>query len=128
MSTWGRRARQFGRRGRQAAGRAGRNVQRLASQAPEKARKAGACLASKVVGIQHSAGLDRKLMVRSAVLTIGGREGTEPSPAWLQGYAAVVTAALPELQPAPAPSGPERPSWPHGPAMWPEPDDPEPGA
>ena len=163
MTPWGRRARQFGRRGRAAAGRAGRNVQRLASQAPEKARKAGQLLASKVIGIQRSAGMEdtwkgRRLMQRSAESVAGPHAGPEPSAVWQQGYAEVATAALSShppyrnaisrtlaaaaarvpaapgaepghaAEPGEEPRGPERPSWPSGPAMGPEPEDPEPGS
>jgi hypothetical protein len=99
MTPWGRRARQFGRRGWSAAGRAGRNVQRLASQAPEKARKAGQLLASKVIGIQQSAGMEdtwkgRRLMQRSAESVAGQHDGHEPSADWQRGYAEVAAATL----------------------------------
>src|SRR5450755_2465438 len=110
MTPWSRRARQYGRRGWSAARKAGRNIQRLASQAPDKARKAGQLLASKVIGIQRSAGMEdtqkgRRLMQRSAgsVAAQRGREpgsvtaqrkGPEPSADWQQGYADVAKAAL----------------------------------
>jgi hypothetical protein len=128
--TWRSGARRGGRRAWEFTRSSGAWVQRVVSQKAADARQAGAQLARRVIGIQQSATLDRKLMLRSAELTLGDREGTEPNPAWQQGYASVAVPALRELQASQAgqePRGPERPSWPSGPAIGPEPEDPEAG-
>jgi len=152
--TWGRRVRHYGRRAR----RAGQRLQRVVSQAPEAARKAGRALARHVVSIQRSAGLDsrwrtRRLMERSLWSVVGDRKGLEPSGDWQQGYAEQAVEMIPALQlspqgspppePDPAwfdgpeppwldgpqpPEPPSRPMWPHRPAAGPEPEDPEAGS
>jgi hypothetical protein len=142
-STWGRRARQFGRRARQA----GQHMQRVASQAPEAARKAGRALARHVVSIQRSAGLETsrggpKLMMRSYESAVGVHQGAGPSPHWQHGYAEQATEMIPALRVArdealaqeaarfdvrpPEPPA-ARPTWPFGPAG-PQPEDPEAGS
>jgi hypothetical protein len=146
----GRRARQFGRRARLAAWRRARqaqqHMQRVASQAPEAARKAGRALARHVISVQRSAGLDRKpktarLMEQSYALTVGEHKGAEPSPDWVAGYAEQAAAMIPAVQAAQErdawsavqpPELPEppaaRPTWPFGPSSGPEPDEPEAGS
>jgi hypothetical protein len=146
---WGRRARQFSRRARQAGEsmrrKTGQHLQRVASQAPEAARKAGRTLARHVISVQRSAGLDRKpktarLMEQSYALTVGEHKGAEPSPDWVAGYAEQAAAMIPAVQAAQereaaawsAVQPPEppaaRPTWPFGPSAGPEPDEPEAGS
>jgi hypothetical protein len=106
-TTWSQRARQLGRRARNAGAQMGRKsgqtMQRVASQAPEVARRAGRALARHVVSVQRSAGLDKsragqKLMEQSYQLTVGEHEAAEPSAEWVAGYAEQVAAMVPAVR------------------------------
>ncbi len=89
------------------------HLQRLAAQAPERARNAGRKLAGKVITIQEIAGLDQgpahllqrdpaRLMQRSA-LSVISRPSLRPiDAAWREGYRETAMARVPGLAPLPS--------------------------
>jgi hypothetical protein len=136
---WGRRARLAARRAAHLARQGAIRTQQAVGQQAERFRKAGRIVAVKVIQLQRMAGLNAKLMQRSAASVLYREKGPQPDPAWLTGYRDVVRAELtgvvspePRHAPAvprrPAPTrrppaarrGPERPSEP--PAGVPEPE------
>jgi hypothetical protein len=86
------------------------HLQRLAAQAPERARNAGRKLAGQVITIQESAGLDQgpahllqrdpvRLMQRSA-LSVTSRPALRASDAaWREGYRETAMSRIPGLTP-----------------------------
>ena len=105
----------------------GERVARVVAQAPGKAMASGKATARKILSIQRAAGLDEKLVDRSARSVVYDQEPRHQSrshQAWVAGYAAEVRQRLPGVLPEPQRS----PEWyqinPHRP----ERDGPEPEA
>jgi hypothetical protein len=84
------------------------HLQRLAAQAPERARNAGRKLAGQVIMIQESAGLDQgpahllqrdpiRLMHRSALSVISSPALRASDAAWREGYQETAMARIPGL-------------------------------
>lgn len=77
-------------------------VQRVISQAPSKAMASGKQMARKVLSIQRAAGLNEKLVQRSALSVVIDREPRHQSAghtAWVAGYAAEVRERVPGILP-----------------------------
>lgn len=94
------------------------NVARVVSQVPAKAVASGKAMARKVLSIQRAAGLNQKLVERSARSVVNDQEPRHQSPghsAWVAGYAAEVRERVPGILPEPE----RRPEWfevnPHSP-------------
>ena len=80
------------------------NVARVVSQAQSKAMASGKAMARKVLSIQRAAGLNQKLVERSArsvVLDQEPRHQSAGHSAWVQGYAAEVRERVPGILPEP---------------------------
>ncbi len=86
------------------------HLQRLAAQAPERARNAGRKLAGQVITVQESAGLDQgpahllqrdpvRLMQRSALTVISRPALRAGDAAWREGYRETAMRRVPGLRP-----------------------------
>jgi hypothetical protein len=99
--------------------RAGRDAgSRVAVQGLARAWQAGQLTARRIVGIQKAAGLEHKLMVRSARSVAGRPQRRDSDRVWSDGYvkqAAVLVPGLDRYAPEPEPPAavpPTRPAWP----------------
>jgi hypothetical protein len=103
-----------------AARNGGKRAEKIAAQGIARARKSGVITAHKVLAVQRAAGLNTKVVMRSARSVIGRPEPRphQPQPrgadrAWTDGYRAVVANELPgALEPRrafvrPAPNRPQ---------------------
>ena len=106
--------------GRTAGGPCGTGYQRCPGRqpGPRQAVASGKAMARKVLSIQRAAGLNQKLVERSARSVVNDQEPRHQSPghsAWVAGYAAEVRERVPGILPEPE----RRPEWfevnPHSP-------------
>jgi hypothetical protein len=86
------------------AARKGQQVRQVVAQGTGKAFAAGKKAAHHVLSIQRAAGLNRKLVERSARSVVMDSEPRHQSPGhqkWVNGYAKEVRARMPDLLPEP---------------------------
>jgi hypothetical protein len=89
---------------RRAVGVKAVKVRRVVAQAPGKAMASGKAMARKVVSVQRAAGLNRKLVERSAQSVILDQEPRHQSrghTVWVAGYAAEIRERVPGVLPEP---------------------------
>jgi hypothetical protein len=91
-----------------AARNGGQRAEKIVAQGIARARKSGVMTARKVINVQRAAGLNSKVVLRSARSVIGRPEPKPHQPqlrpadmAWTDAYRAVVANEVPEaLEPA----------------------------